>query len=493
MTTENITDEVFEVGEIVYAKKNPMILHTLFFKKNTPADNQHIGIYEKTIREGKEVVDKFDMPLSKRKAYMIRRKTGSQYELTYLYQEDDIINPEDKYRRYKELIYYEEDGRVIISGIETKEKKVFIPREIKGKEVLAIGNTDENGLFVPVELKCEKRIEIIVYKGLKEIYPNAFMNKNLKRIKLPETLYYIGEKAFYGCNIPYINLEFTQIDEIQKQTFFACTLKKIKLPRMLKIIKEKAFKNSHLHSVEFNSDIDYVGKEAFYDCDIDTNRTNIGFVDKNAFTNGTPCIHMECENINYDDVKFKIIGRIEGDDIIKDETLFENGIEQQTRCKKHIFFAQNEEEKYEIVIEQDEEFGNDDLYLEYLKYINSVRINLYKVSDFDLNRHFEKFEANIGSAILTRTKDDCKIDIRYIDGKILDIELDTNYRYNYNEFIYNLYNLGDFFETNEELTSDILLNKSIGVDDTNEKYIKYKKCKEKYLNFLARLKEPQKD
>ena len=486
MTTKDISNKNFNIGSIVYAKKDKTTNKTDFYEKNDIVGEEKIGVYINTVRnKEKKFVDKFDMPFDKRKAYMVTDINGFEYTLNYLYQEDDIFE-DDKVYIYKNLIYKIDNNRIIISGFTGNNPNIQIPESIDGREVYAIGNIDDNGLYYPLNINSDMFYNIKLPDTIKEIFPNAFMNKSIKQINFPSNLYYIGQKAFYGSRIERADLIKTQIDSIEEECFESSTIKEVIFPSTLSYIRNSAFKYSDIEKVIFNSNILLIEEDAFLDCNIDTNRTKVWKVEKNGFTCETPSIEKECEYISYDDISYQILGRLKLEDYQKDKILHKQGIEENCKCLKQVFFAKNEESNYEILIEFDEEFGDDDLFLEYLKYKNSVRISLYKVKEFDKDRFFEEAVPEFDDIKISGRVEDGQISVKYDDiGKIEGIKLSERYRYNYENWVYNEYNSGEFTRTNTFLT----LNKIFGLDESEfifnseEQKDEYNLAKEDYENF----------
>lgn len=484
MNTKNSKKQDFNIGDIVYAKKDKATNECAFYEINGTPGKESIGKYVESVRGEKRFVDKFDVPVGQRKLFIVKNIDEFDYYLEFLYQEDDTFKENNK-ASYKNMIYRIENGRIVICGISGNLQNVIIPGEIDGNEVYAIGNMDEDGIYRPLEMNSDYPYKITLPETVKEIYPNAFMNKWISEINFSNSLYYIGEKAFYGCRVSDINISHTKVDSIERECFMLSSLENIQLPYELSLIKQKAFKYSNVKNVKFNSTLLLVEKEAFFDCNIDTNRTKIGKVEKNAFTCETPLIEKECEYISYDDIKFHIYGRLEFDDFIKDKILEDEHIDSFCECKKQVFFAKDGKQKYEVVIEYDEEYGNDNLYLEWLKYQKCVRLSLYRVENFNLTRHFEDNIPDYEDIKLSWRDEECEINIKTEDGKITGIKLSDKYRYNYEDWIYNAFNMREFNKTNK-----FLVRKEIFDEDetkfvmNTEENVEYNDIKNEFNSFI---------
>ncbi len=486
MSTRGTSDKDLNIGDVVYAKKNKKTNKVSFYEKNARPDDDILGTYITTVRGTKEFVDKFDMPLKKRKAYMVCDIDGFNYTLDYLYQEDDIIETEEK-GIYRNLIYKMENNRIVICGIVGEQEQVVIPRFIDDKEIYAIGNMDNNGIYYPLEMNSSMFYKIILPDTIKEIYPFAFMNKTVD-IQFPNSLYYIGEKAFYGARIFDVDLSITKLDIIERECFAFSKVESVSLPPELIRIRQQAFKYSSVKEVEFNSNVEVIEKEAFYDCVIDTNRTIVDFIEKNAFTCETPAIFKKCESISYDDIQYQIIGHVKYDDYGKDKVLEDFYIDENCQCLKQVFFAKNGNTKYEILVEYDEEYGNEDLFLEYIKYVNSVRISLYRVNEFELTRFFETYIPDYEDVRISGRIEDGQISAKYDDetGKIIGLKLSERYRYNYDDWVYNEFNSGEFSERNKFLALVYVFGKNEeSLEMSAEEMEEYNEVKERYMQFLT--------
>ncbi len=480
ISTKNATKKDYNIGDIVYAKKDPITNMVAFYDINGKPGRDKIADYITTVRGDKKFVDKADMPLNKRKAYIIEDVDVFDYTVEFLYQEDDTTVLTDIHM-YRNLLYKLQNNKVIIVGIVGSNMNVSIPEYIDRYEVYAIGNFDDGG-YKPIIMNDNIGYNIKLPETLKEIYPCAFMNKWVN-IEFPSSLYYIGENAFYGSSVERINLTNTEVDVIPRQCFYLSKIKEISLPCELKRIEKQAFKYSSLSKVIFNSDIELVEKEAFYDCNIDTNRCHIDKIELNAFTCETPVIDKECQQIDYDDITYQILGRLKSDDYMTDKILKDVNLDEHCFCNKQVFFAKNGNTKYEILIENDEEYGNEDLYLEYLKYKNCVRLSLFEVKEFDINRHFENYFPSFEDIKIQGRVEDGQISIKYEDEKIVGIKLSERYRYTYEDWVYTEFNSGEYPKTNALLAKDIIF------DDTSYKNLdssnleKYEMLRNDYIRF----------
>ena len=482
ISTEKAVKKDYNIGDIVYAKKDKKTNTVAFYEIDGIPGEDIIAEYVTTVRGEKKFVDKADMPLNKRKAYIISDVNVFEYTVDFLYEEDDTEVYEEIYL-YKNLIYKIDNGKAVIAGFAGRLNRINIPEFIDDLEVYAIGNYDDKYNYKPLLMNDNVLYTINIPETVKEIFPNAFANKCVD-IEFPDSLYYIGEKAFYGATIENVNLSTTEVDIITKECFYLSKIRKISLPNSLKIIEKEAFKYSTLEKVIFNSDVDLIEEEAFYDCNIDTNRCKVYKTMLNAFTCNTPIIDIECEQIDYDDITYQILGRLKFDDYMQDKILKDVDIDEHCYCNKQVFFAKNGDIKYEILIENDEEYGNDDLYLEYLKYVNCVRLSLFKVKKFDINRHFEGCLPDYSDIKVQGRVEDGQINIKYEDEKIVGIKLSERYRYLYEDWVYTEYNSGEYPKTDALLAKDIIFDDTSEVKKLDEEKLKeYEELRSDYIKF----------
>jgi hypothetical protein len=166
------------------------------------------------------------------------------------------------------------NGGVEISGYTGTVKALRIPGEINGKKVLAIGE----------EAFTDKELEAVVLpEGLEEIGDWAFARNLLRTITIPSTVKKIGEGAFYYNGIAKLSLpagllslgaeafQSNIIDElslpklkrIEDGTFAHNRIKKLALPGGLIEIGENAFYNNPLESLVLPTGLREIGSEAF--------------------------------------------------------------------------------------------------------------------------------------------------------------------------------------------------------------------------------------
>jgi len=166
----------------------------------------------------------------------------------------------------KPIILYEEvdngyNVRYYAFGI-TNFTSATIPETHNGKYVVGLrGNTFSNMFFLR---------EVTLPDTIIEIRGEAFKNTNIKEIKLPKNLVYLGGGAFYGCkSLEKVELS-NYLTEIKGNTFENCkSLKSIVIPDSVTRIGGHAFYGcSSLSEVTFtsNSKLNEIGSSAFRQC-----------------------------------------------------------------------------------------------------------------------------------------------------------------------------------------------------------------------------------
>lgn len=107
-----------------------------------------------------------------------------------------------------------------------------------------------------------------VHQGLpvKNIYDNAFKNKNISDVVLPNSIISIGASAFAGCPITHITLP-QNITSIGNQAFSSSLLKAIVIPDSVSIISGGAFYGcKNLSEVKIGNNVTTIGNGAFENC-----------------------------------------------------------------------------------------------------------------------------------------------------------------------------------------------------------------------------------
>lgn len=123
----------------------------------------------------------------------------------------------------------------------------LVIRTNRGKKVAVTSEScftiDENGKITKYDTICGKEINIpskVNGQAVKEIGSNAFSNKEITKVVIPEGVEVIGSNAFFNNNIEYLSL-----------------------PSTLKNIKPYAFKNNKLTKIDIPESVENIGFAAF--------------------------------------------------------------------------------------------------------------------------------------------------------------------------------------------------------------------------------------
>ena len=180
---------------------------------------------------------------------------------TYINEAQKYFGSSDGVYVYKDFLYKEEDGEIVITGLENTygSQTRYIPNEILGKKVTRIGDSAFPGCTFDIRLP----------EGIISIGDSAFSGCT-GNITLSEGIISIGDSAFFGCK----NLEKVTFSEkmtsIGNSAFSGCTgLKNIDLPKGLTAIGDSTFSGCrNLEKVTFPEKIMSIGENAFFNCKI---------------------------------------------------------------------------------------------------------------------------------------------------------------------------------------------------------------------------------
>ena len=149
----------------------------------------------------------------------------------------------------------------------SSEARVFIDR-CSGKEAIlnGISYTDSiTGIVARAVDKTIKKADIL--EGTTEICAEGFMDCHyLEEVKLPSTLFTIGDKAFKNC----IKIETLSIPEkvtsLGDYAFYKSGLSVVSLPESLIHIGDYCFGSTHLVMAELPSKLKELGWCVYYSC-----------------------------------------------------------------------------------------------------------------------------------------------------------------------------------------------------------------------------------
>ena len=154
------------------------------------------------------------------------------------------------------------DGTYAVgAGSNQLENEVVIPDTYKGAPVTAIHSA---GFAYHGEITKITLPDSIVYIGIKAFQQCA----NLTQIQMPDSVTAIGHSAFYGCqNLTDIRIP-DGVTAIGDSTFFAChLLSDVSMSQNVTTIGESAFAGCYaLPSIELPQALELLGNQAFQAC-----------------------------------------------------------------------------------------------------------------------------------------------------------------------------------------------------------------------------------
>lgn len=223
-------------------------------------------------------------------------------------------------------------------------------QNIKELEINAFSECSINNLYIPknLELKaytfshCKaKKIEFAPdYEFCTIPYSCFAYMRNLKEIKLPESIKTIDDQAFYYCPIEEINLE--NIESIGRDAFIQNCLSNITFGKNLKKLSNNSFYNSlNLKELIFDDDceIKILNESSFYSCKALEKvklSKSIVFIDNRAFK-GAPIKEINLENIENLGEEAFLLSNLEEIDLSNLEEISDRCFESSARLKKVTF------------------------------------------------------------------------------------------------------------------------------------------------------------
>ena len=136
------------------------------------------------------------------------------------------------------LEYVEENGGIKLTKFteDGTETKITLPDEIEGKPVFIIGE----GALTRTNLT-----ELILPNGLKKIENNGIDCDKLKKLRLPDSLDILGEKAIIGCD-KLTEIDFNKVRVLEDRAVSLCfKLKSVTLPKTLEKVGINPFYGCH--------------------------------------------------------------------------------------------------------------------------------------------------------------------------------------------------------------------------------------------------------
>ncbi len=203
-------------------------------------------------------------------------ETRDQEIINYISQNIDLGLADPYYFSYRKI----SNEEICITGIKPKyelDSTISIPETFNGYKVVGIAdNAFLSDRFANVN-------EVILPNTITYIGKKAFANFNsLTKINLPESLTKVGEYAFADCKLENIELPIG-LSEISTGMFFNSELSIESVPENITKIGEFAFYGCKMTRFEIHKNLTEIGEGAFADCsnltsiDVDTANTHFKF------------------------------------------------------------------------------------------------------------------------------------------------------------------------------------------------------------------------
>jgi hypothetical protein len=204
-------------------------------------------------------------------------------------------------KRADNFNYYETQYGAVIEGYRGDATRLRIPAELGGKPVKALGFGRE-GVFRNNRIDAIQLPDSLTYIG-----PRAFANQDLASVTLPAGLTYIGDSAFElnslaAITIPegvtYIGTKAFwhngiagsltipgKVTYIGVEAFQGNNLTAVTIPGSVKIVETHAFRENQLTSLTIKQGVAYIMQGAFYDNKLTslTIEQGVTFIGVNAF------------------------------------------------------------------------------------------------------------------------------------------------------------------------------------------------------------------
>lgn len=182
---------------------------------------------------------------------------GSYYNIDGLWNIFMISEIDNSYENSEYSYNIHKNGFVEISKVFSQDDEIIIPSEIDGKKVAYIGKD---------AFSNKKVNKITLPDGLIAIGDSAFSElEELVYVNFPESLLVICQDAFYNCGkLKDVSLPI-KLRAIGERAFENCkSIEKIKIPDELTLISSDSFSNcTSLSSVSFGKGILGIGSGAF--------------------------------------------------------------------------------------------------------------------------------------------------------------------------------------------------------------------------------------
>lgn len=198
---------------------------------------------------------------------------------------------ERKPLQWGEWSYFVVDGEVYICGYSGTDREITIPSEIEGKKVTAVCTLLNDNIFSPFfKAEIPQTISVTIPEGVTELSRQCLARSdklenvalpstlerigdcafgycpNLTRIDIPESVRWIGERAFCGSGISSLTLH-DGLEGIGEEAFAKMPITEITVPDSVKYMGRGVFsKCKNLTSATLSSGLTHIEPRLFEDC-----------------------------------------------------------------------------------------------------------------------------------------------------------------------------------------------------------------------------------
>ncbi|WP_054957422.1 leucine-rich repeat protein [Paenibacillus dakarensis] len=168
------------------------------------------------------------------------------------------------------------DGTVTIYWYEGQDKDLVIPDTIGGKSVTGIGNAFSNkGLT-----------SVVIPDSVKNIGNHAFYINELTDVIIPSSVTSVGEGAFSSNKLTSVSIP-NSVTTIEKDTFYYNPLTNVTIPDSVTTIEDYAFASNQLTTLIIPNSVTSIGENAFSQNKLTTLEipNSVVNIEKSAFAN----------------------------------------------------------------------------------------------------------------------------------------------------------------------------------------------------------------
>lgn len=154
------------------------------------------------------------------------------------------------------------DGTIEVTGYVGVENEITIPDEIANRTVTSIGSGAFQGKSITA---------VVIPDTVVEIKNNAFHTTALKEVTIPGSVMSIGDSAFWHCQSLTKAVLEDGVETIGKNAFAESNaLSTVSMPDSLITIGDSAFYKCYPLDVKIPNNVEAIGADAFYYCNIFT-------------------------------------------------------------------------------------------------------------------------------------------------------------------------------------------------------------------------------